>query len=254
MKTRTVAACVLLCISVEWMSNGETSNSPANATAFPTLSGKGYKLYAYRPQTNTFPIICFFGENHNYEVQVYLARTTSKKEFISEIQPAEIDTNGNWGAMKEEMQVSVRFKEKQFAQGEMVPAYMILRNLSNTNRAWERNGYPDCGYIFTLRHGTNMWVWMRPKQTPKPMNIGDTISGHSGDDPPIYRRGDDPLWFKIQPQTQDLTILYLNRFFDLTKPGKYEFHAEIAVPKLDGSGETNCVSGVATFEVVQKPK
>jgi hypothetical protein len=158
---------------------------------------------------------------------------------IIETLPSEQDTNGNWGMPTDGMQLSVRFHQQQFTSGLMVPAYIILRNLGTTNRTWVRNALPDNGYKFVLRNGTNILTWLRPQSVPPP----HTYMIDTGSE-------EDPYTYIAETHTQGLTIVYLNRFFDLSQPGTYSLQVEIPVPVANGEGTTNVVSGIATFEVV----
>ena len=62
----------------------------------------------------------------------------------------------------------------------------------------------------------------------------------------------DPYSYVAEPKTEGLTIVYLNRFFDLSQPGEYSLQVQIQVPTADGKGTTNVVSGTAKFEVVKE--
>jgi hypothetical protein len=195
---------------------------------------------------NSYPLNRIAGDREEKEYMSYVFEKIGQKQSVSEIMPADQDTNGNWGIPTDGMQVSVRFHQAEFFKGDLVPAYMILRNLGLSPRQWWRNGFPDCGYQFTLRRGTNVLTWMRPQQ--KPLSAQERLE-RGIQDPDLHF---DPCDFTAAPKTEDLTILYLNRFFDLSQPGRYSIQVQIDIPRSDGKGETNVVSGTAKFEIVPK--
>jgi hypothetical protein len=214
----------------------QTNYMATNLTVFPSAAGGGLRFGIQRILTNSYPYTRIGGDNQFDELQDYLSSMVKNKR-IPEILPAEQDTNGNWGVPTDEMQLSVRFHQPQFIAGQMVPAYIILRNLGTTNRTWMRNAVPDNGYKFTLRNETNVLTWMRPQSLP---NVQEFDSHNEG----------DPYSYIGVSKAQGLTIVYLNRFFDLSQPGTYSLQVEIPVPVANGEGTTNVVSGIATFEVI----
>jgi hypothetical protein len=207
--------------------------------------GNGQKIYPYRSSTNTFPITRIAGENEIDEAHAYID-SLQEGRSIPEIMAADIDPNANWGALSDGMQVSVWLRQTNYFSGAMVPAVLILRNTGAEKREWWRNGYPDCGYHFKLSFATNTIEWGRAPQQRRKPNIDDLYSG-----PDPEHAGVDPFWFVSEPRTEDLTILYLNRFFDLSQTGKYSLQVQIQVPTSDGKGSTNLISGIAVFEISQ---
>jgi hypothetical protein len=217
---------------------GQTNYTDTNQMVFPRLLGGGNKFPPIRTSTNSYPYIRIGGDGGDDEC-LYLLRDISKNTKLIEILPSEQDTNGNWGMATDGMQLSVRFHQQQFTAGQMVSAYIILRNLGTTNRTWVRNALPDNGYKFVLRNGTNILTWLRPQSVPPP----HTYMIDTGSE-------EDPYTYIAETHTQGLTIVYLNRFFDLSQPGTYSLQVEIPVPVANGGGTTNVVSGIATFEMI----
>lgn len=218
-----------------------------NTIRFPWGSpGGGENLlgggYATNYITNSYPYTRIGGEEERNELQSYTTRIIWERKSIPEILPVEQDTNGNWGELTDGMQLSVRFAKPKYAQGEMVPARIILRNLTSASRKWLRNALPDNGYQFTLQHGSNSVAWSRPQAQPV---RGMTDSGNMNEH--------DPYRYVADPHTEGLTIVYLSRFFDLSQPGQYSLRVQIAVPAMNGQGTTNVVSGTASFEIIPTP-
>jgi len=216
----------------------QTNYMATNQMVFPRHLGGGNGFPPIRTLTNSYPYIRIGGDGEDEEFQ-YFMRDISKNTTIIETLPSEQDTNGNWGMPTDGMQLSVRFHQQQFTSGLMVPAYIILRNLGTTNRTWVRNALPDNGYKFVLRNGTNILTWLRPQSVPPP----HTYMIDTGSE-------EDPYTYIAETHTQGLTIVYLNRFFDLSQPGTYSLQVEIPVPVANGGGTTNVVSGIATFEMI----
>ena len=228
-----------------WQAYGQSNYMATNTVVFPRLVGGGGRIPAGGGVTNFYPNSYPFnriaGDGQDDEYMNYVFDKIGHRQSIPEIMPTEQDTNGNWGALTDGMQISVRFRQPRFVQGKTVPAYIILRNLDSSPRKWWRNALPDNGYQFTLQRGTNIFNWMRPQQKHvSPMYvIGSMDEG-------------DPYSYVAEPKTEGLTIVYLNRFFDLSQPGEYSLQVQIQVPTADGKGTTNVVSGTAKFEVVKE--
>lgn len=244
MKIKTQKQLVILCAGITLLANwhvyAQSNNTKAYTTSFLSLTGGGNRFSPDRLVTNSFPYTRIAGDTQDDEMQYYLTQI-SEHRILPEIMPVEQDTNGDWGVVTDGLQLSLRFRQSEFLQGDMVPAYMILRNLGSTARKWLRNALPDNGYQFTLRQGTKVVIWMRPQQKYIPPSY--VIGG---------REEGDPYWYVAEPKTEGLTIVYLNRFFDLSQFGRYSLQVQIRVPTSDGKGATNVVSGTATFEVVPK--
>jgi hypothetical protein len=60
----------------------------------------------------------------------------------------------------------------------------------------------------------------------------------------------DPYRFRMEAHVQELTMVGLEQFFDLSKAGNYSVQVQIHIPTADRKGETNLISGTAKFEVV----
>lgn len=233
-----------VCVALPLLIGGTTlchsrDRETTNFSSFPRLLGGGYTLGAYRLMSNSYPLIRIGGDGADKELQSYLLKAVSERQILPETLPSNQDTNGNWGKPVDGMQLSVRFKQPEFTSGQMVPAHIILRNLGGKPRKWWRNSLPDNVYQFILQAGTNSFAWARPQAKHEPL---ETVIGSMDEG--------DPYWCIAEPQTEGLSVIYLNRFFGLSQPGEYSLRVQIAVPQSDGKGETNVLSGTARFEIV----
>lgn len=230
----------------DWRADCQSSYVATNTAKFPSLNvggGRPVMMDFRHPNlfTNFYPYTLVGGDEQEQELGYYFSNTPPAHNPIPELMAAEQDTNGNWGATIDEMQLSLRFHKVKFIQGELVPAYIILRNVGLKERHWHRNALPDNGYQFSLKHGTNILTWFRPQKPCLPVIFsGGMYEG-------------DPYAFNAYPHTQSLTAVYLNRFFDLSQPGQYSLQVQIAVPTMNEQGTTNVVSGTAVFEITPKP-
>lgn len=251
MKIDILKIVILLFAGLTVYTHGQTNNSIATTNQYTRLLGSGVKILSGEAVTNvypnSYPYTRIAGDGEDKEYMSYIFDKFAHRQSIPEIMPVAQDINGNWGTPTDGMQLSVRFHQAEFLQGDLVPAYMVLRNLGSASRRWWRNGFPDCGYQFALRRGTNVFTWMRLQQ--KPMTAQERLE--KGIQFPDLHF--DPCDFSAAPKTEDLTILYLNRFFDLSQTGTYSLQVQIRVPALNGKGDTNVISGTAAFEVVPKP-
>jgi len=250
MKTKYITFPIELCagllLLVTLQANCQSDYVATNAAKFPGITSSGGENllgggYVTNYIINSYPYTRIGGDGQGEEFQFYTARVISERKSVPEILPVEQDTNGNWGTPSDGLQLSLRFPQPTFVQTEMVPAHIILRNLKSTGRKWLRNALPDDGYQFTLKHGTNSVTWSRPQTQPV---YGMTDAGSMNEH--------DPYRYVADPHTEGLTIVYLNRFFDLSQPGKYSLQVQIKVPATDGKSTTSVVSGTATFEIIEK--
>jgi predicted DCC family thiol-disulfide oxidoreductase YuxK len=190
----------------------------------------GLQISTSSPKMGFYPINRFAG--------IPLSELQQYTTFSTATLPASQDTNGNWGTAVDDLQLSLRFRDKQYSTNSPVPAIIILRNLSWTNRflGW-RNALPDHGYEFILRNGTNVIRWRR-QQNPPPI-IVDWNDGSINTDP--YQS-----W--ASAHCEELTVVDLRQFFDLSHADSYSLQVQIQIPTSDGKGIANLFSGVATFQ------
>ena len=155
-----------------------------------------------------------------------------RKEVIPEILPAEQDAAGHWGQETNGLQLSLRFRQAEFARGEPVRAVLLLRNLCATQQLITY--FPDLasGFHYRIKHGTNTVAWS--PALPKREDGGGPFS---------FSR-------KLKPHTEAFFTEPLETFFDLKEPGEYSIVAERIIPSK-GLKEHDVVSGEATFRIVE---
>lgn len=238
MKNKIHGVCVLFCIMVGLFACSR-ANSGTATNNDPNPNGITCAPFGCH-STNCYPFIRFAGNGSKHEMDSILFHL-QHNQLISEVLPATQNPTGNWGAPANNMQVSLRFRSRQYLKGKPVPAVVILRNLGPMPRHWWRNALPDHGYQFTVRLGAKVSTWGRPKQKP------DLTTYDVNDLSPPR----DPYQGFLGPATQDLTVVDLERFFDLNQIGKYSVQVQICIPTSDGKGEVNIISGTAMFEVVK---
>ncbi|PYJ06081.1 MAG: hypothetical protein DME25_07290, partial [Verrucomicrobia bacterium] len=77
------------------------------------------------------------------------------------------DSEGHWGALVDDLQLSVRFHRREFLAGEPVSAMVLLRNLAPTPRQLFVRNFNDSrkNFAYVLHHGTNALTrsWTDPK-------------------------------------------------------------------------------------------
>lgn len=147
---------------------------------------------------------------------------------IPEMSPASQDPAGNWGKPADGLQLSLRFHNYEFMRKEPVMAIIILRNLDLASRTFDI--YDEHDFQFSLHYGTNTIVLT---------NSQNQTYG-------------TPLGFNLEASAEVLQTACLNRFFKLNQTGKYTLQVQALVPKSDGKGETNVISGTAAFEIVEQ--
>jgi hypothetical protein len=166
-----------------------------------------------------------------------------------ECRPADNDSDGNWGAPWEGVQLSIRLQKKVFTNGEPIVGCFTLRNVGDKVR-----------YFWVLtpeeQRSTRITVLRDQKRL---VNLEDAKPGESfqGRLRHIYvgKSYQEPLI----PGTQRQFLLNLSGMFDLAAAGSYSAHAEREVAVLErvpdltghirGSG-TNLLSGAVVFRVV----
>jgi hypothetical protein len=157
-----------------------------------------------------------------------------EKLLAREALPAEQDPEGNWGAVTNGLQMSVRLYQRQFTNGQPVRVTILWRNVGSTpnwftSATWEN-------YTFDLslfRDGMEIKPVM-PRLNQEASHDGSVGGG------------------LVEPHTQWRFGLRLDKIFDLSKPGAYQLRAE-----REAHGEGRSVfklrSGTARFQVVAKP-
>jgi hypothetical protein len=169
-----------------------------------------------------------------------------------ECRPADNDSDGNWGAPWEGIQLSIRLQKKIFTNGEPVVACVTLRNVGDRVRYfWVSIPQPEWDTEVVLLRGLEH---VPRADGPKP--------GQSFQERLKYVRVGSHHQEPLMPGTQRQFLRNLNEMFDLTVAGSYSASAArdvVALEKvpgrpgyLSGSG-TRLLSGTVTFQVVPSP-
>jgi hypothetical protein len=140
------------------------------------------------------------------------------------------DPAGNWGNPADGLQLSLRFRHGEYLLGEPVNAVVILRNVAASSRRIILCQDEE-EFEYVLHQGTNTVITKYPPNRP---------------------RLDTPLPYKLEPNTETVQVIYLNRHCDLKQPGQYSLELQRTIHASDGYGPTNIISGTATFEIVKE--
>lgn len=124
--------------------------------------------------------------------------------------PAERFPEGNWGAITNGFQLSLRFEKKVFTNGEPIRAIMLLRN-TTTNRL----------LAYTAAFS--------PTRGPIGLKV---LSESGGVIPPISNEIDtiSSRGRSLSPRTQHKYVEYVERTFAVQTNGNYKVRARLAVP------------------------
>ncbi len=119
--------------------------------------------------------------------------------------PDEVDPSGGWGQKVDELDMSLRFPNRTFTNGEPIIAYLYLRNSSPTNRF---------KYPLLVGFGNHS-------------AIADFEIIGPRDKPPALVRSLSQISLRpgfgraLGPRRQDLYLIRLDNIFDLRQLGKY---------------------------------
>lgn len=177
----------------------------------------------------TYSCADFTGSNSEAEADYYMYRN-DLGEPIPETLPATQDIHGNWGVAIKGLQLSLRFRQHEFLTNQPVQALLIFRNLESSSNFSVVIPEPE-DYEYFLYHGTNVIEWEKSKRNPE-AGITD-----------MYRKS------CLGATSQALAVMNLRQIFDLNDLGDYSLKVQIKIGKRN---QTNIVSGVASFEIVDK--
>lgn len=122
-------------------------------------------------------------------------------------QPAENDPEGNWGAISNGIQASIRFEKAEFAPNEHIDAKVIIRNVGQNWRMFSTTeGLASC--IIT-KNPKNEVLERKDLQDPK---------SHAGW---LQRHPGGVVATHVDPGMQRKLKLNLQEFYDFSQPGKY---------------------------------
>jgi len=180
-------------------------------------------------EVKKYPIKEVFEGWNSQDAQYYQTRR-SDTVTIPETLPASQAPDGNWGELVDGLQLSLRFRHREYLLKEPVMAVVILRNLGASSREIILC-QDEYEYAYILHQGTNTVITKYPLIRP---------------------RLDTPIPYKMESNAETLQIIDLNGHCDLKEPGKYSIEIQRLIRAFDGHGMTNINSGTATFEIVKE--
>jgi hypothetical protein len=163
--------------------------------------------------------------------------TSNLVTTVPEVVSAEKDSSGNWGAIVDGLQLSLRFRGSEYQPGEPIVAVILFRNLESSEHP-ERWADEDLDNLFSfiIRHGTNMFSIPTTRTNPLPPHA-TSIRGT-----------------RLPPHGQELAAVRIDRQFNFNAPGEYSIQAnrKIQCRKSNSLIDTNILSATATFRIVEK--
>lgn len=195
-------------------------------------------------QTNVFALSQYNIKDETGGEQAYYVHCILNHIVMPETLPADLDTNGNWGAATNGFQLSLRFRKKEFAVGEAVPAVTILRNLEYRSRTLLVTNSPSFFLKFMLFYETNSLP-----EEGKTNGALPAIAYTDGSSLPSPPHGFiDWTW---KPRSETEVALNLNEIFDLSRAGNYTAVGICRVySPATKAVSFEVVSGPASFAVV----
>jgi len=168
----------------------------------------------------------FLGENLSGDHQDIQDLSLQKPvgKFGGEIIPAAEDHKGNWGQITNALQMSIRFYQNNYTNGQPVSAVILWRNIGGMRQPFDPGwGIEKYSFDVLIRYGGKDLKPLVPRIDP---NYKPEFGGGPG------------LIF-LEPNTQIRVEQRLDTIFDLSKPGAYEITAQRGGVR----------SGVATFYI-----
>lgn len=141
--------------------------------------------------------------------------------------PAKDDSAGNWGAVSNSMQVSVRFAKKSFRSGEPVVATVLVRNTGEEAVEFFTTLNPNYDFVVVLEYNGHE---LAPKRNlPRAGGAGRTLTLYS--------------------KTQHKHEINLDDRFDLTAKGSYSIRIRWGGQRIGQLGWLHASSGTAVFTI-----
>ena len=179
------------------------------------------------------------GEEESYYVNCLIHHIS-----MPETLPSELDTNGNWGTETNGLQMSLRFRHKQYTIGDQVPAVIILRNLQPNTRILLLTNSSSCHFTLLLRYGSSQFLPEKEDQIIERRHYYVPLSGvPSG----ISKT-------EFAGKSEKMVALDLRRVFDLNQAGSYKATAICWVYSSDTNVLYEVESGSASFTLVNPAK
>lgn len=196
--------------------------------------------------TNKFSYFIDDSDSHAY-IELLGGERVLRPEKIEEArhaqisQPASDDPDGNWGAITNGLQASIRFKQRVYGTNEPIVAVVLIRNLGEASRFWiSDHGIQSDLAIFNPAH---------QKLERKDWLGTNTFKGK------LQRMVQNPPLVSIGSGLQVKAELDLRQWFDLGVSGEYSVHSILEAPQIkDPKIEDMVISGDAKFLVAPVAK
>ena len=146
--------------------------------------------------------------------------------------PAAQDPEGNWGAVVDGLQVSIRLDKKTYDTNEPIVATIIMRNVSENERVFDISRGLPCYITIIDPQGRKL---ERSDWYPK-----NTFQGS------VQRLVKQVVHKDVYPGMQVKLQLDLRKFFNLTNSGQYTVSTKMAMYKSDLKSAMEDVSSGST--------
>jgi hypothetical protein len=180
------------------------------------------------------------GSEQAHYIQYYLHHFPAPETL-----QADLDTNGNWGAITNGFQLSLRFRKNHYVIGETIPAVGILRNVQGHSQSLLLTNSPSIFLKFVVFYGTNALLQI-PNESEKLPSIVYT-DGSAMPSPPKGL-----LEWTFEAKSEKEVAIDLKRFYSLTNSGTYTAKAICGVySPTTKSVLYEVESGTASFSLVK---
>jgi hypothetical protein len=171
----------------------------------------------------------------------FSAEQIEAAKHAKDSRPAQDDPEGNWGAVSEGFQLSLRLEKNSFTNGEPIKVLVILRNVSDKSLEFLISTYGDPQIAFTLMKGQDVLKRL------------DDATGTNFLDSVRKIRTESLITSECLPGTQRKFTFDLNPIYDLSAPGNYEIQANKTIAKLKERARAELISGKAEFQIKVQP-
>ncbi len=177
-------------------------------------------------------------EIHTHALFVPTDDQIQQAKKAEESRPAAVDPEGHWGGIVEGFQLSIRFSKDTFTNSEPIIASILLRNVSDK---------PNKYFVFLPKDNEMKFnVFMGNKQLQKNDEITDQMTFQEK----LRHVNNGSRSMPVLPVgVQRRFTVKLNDSYNLSSNGQYTIQVGRSVPYTKQKGETNVISGFASFNI-----